>query len=106
MKKEERRKRKEEKRSNSFFKLFTQLIFYNKAGQEKFRAISQQYYRNAHGAILVYDITNMDSYRMLETWLDPMIDLSGKNKKKEEEKNKKRKREQKKDKKKHGAICL
>lgn len=47
------------------------------AGQEKFRAISQQYYRNAHGAILVYDITSSDSYRMLETWLDPVIELSG-----------------------------
>jgi small GTP-binding protein len=28
------------------------------AGQERFRSISHAYYRNSHGCIAVYDITN------------------------------------------------
>jgi small GTP-binding protein len=28
------------------------------AGQERFRSISHAYYRNSHGCIVVYDITN------------------------------------------------
>lgn len=32
--------------------------FWDTAGQEKFKAMSSALYKNAHGAILVYDITN------------------------------------------------
>ena len=32
--------------------------FWDTAGQEKFRAMTNSLYKNAHGAIIVYDITN------------------------------------------------
>ena len=44
------------------------LQLWDTAGQEKFQAITSQYYRGAHGALLVYDITNQDSFNDVETW--------------------------------------
>ena len=38
------------------------------AGQEKFRALNNQYYRNADGCLLVYDITNMDSFKEIKDY--------------------------------------
>ncbi len=31
-------------------------------GQERYRSMTQTYYRGAAGALLVYDITNTDSF--------------------------------------------
>ena len=36
------------------------------AGQERFRSISHAYYRNSHGCIAVYDITNRASFELIE----------------------------------------
>lgn len=32
--------------------------FWDTAGEEKYRAMAESYYRNSHGAFVVYDITN------------------------------------------------
>ena len=42
--------------------------FYDTSGQERFRTITSNYLKGAHGAILVYDITEKDSFDMIETW--------------------------------------
>ena len=39
------------------------------AGQEVFRSITRSYYRGAAGALIVYDVTNRDSFNALMTWL-------------------------------------
>jgi small GTP-binding protein len=39
------------------------------AGQERFRALAKNYYRGAVGALVVYDITNYDSFKNAEKWL-------------------------------------
>ncbi|KAF9405184.1 Ras- protein yptc6 [Podila epigama] len=39
------------------------------AGQERYRAITSAYYRGAVGALLVYDISNINSFQKLERWL-------------------------------------
>ncbi len=39
------------------------------AGQERYRAITTAYYRGAVGALLVYDITNMNSFKNIAQWL-------------------------------------
>ena len=40
------------------------------AGQERFRTLSNSYYRGAHGVILVYDISSRDSFLSMERWYD------------------------------------
>jgi small GTP-binding protein len=41
------------------------LQIWDTAGQERFRSISKSYYRNAVGAVLVYDIANLASFDQL-----------------------------------------
>lgn len=47
-----------------------QLNLLDTAGQERFRTLSNSYYRGAHGVILVYDISNRDSFIAMERWFD------------------------------------
>ncbi|KAG2532818.1 hypothetical protein JM16_000069 [Phytophthora kernoviae] len=39
------------------------------AGQERFRAITRSHYRRADGALLVYDVSDADSFERLGEWL-------------------------------------
>lgn len=34
--------------------------------------MTPSYYRGAQGAILVYDVTNLQTFNKLETWLDEL----------------------------------
>jgi len=45
------------------------LQIWDTAGQERFRSIGTTYYRGAHGIILVYDITNHESFQHADRWL-------------------------------------
>jgi len=38
------------------------------AGQERYRTITTAYYRGAMGFILMYDITNEDSFNAVQDW--------------------------------------
>lgn len=41
---------------------------YDTAGQERFRSITKSYYKNLDGIILVYDITDLQSFTNLSAW--------------------------------------
>lgn len=38
------------------------------AGQERYRSISRIYYQDAHAAVLVYDVSNKESFVELSSW--------------------------------------
>ncbi|EFA75091.1 Rab GTPase [Heterostelium album PN500] len=45
------------------------LQIWDTAGQERFKTITTSYYRGAHGLIIVYDITSMESFNSIKRWL-------------------------------------
>ncbi|KAF9801733.1 hypothetical protein SFRURICE_014887 [Spodoptera frugiperda] len=45
------------------------LQIWDTAGQERFRTLTTAYYRGAMGIILMYDITNLESFNHLSYWL-------------------------------------
>lgn len=45
------------------------LQIWDTAGQERFRTITSAYYRGADGIIMVYDVTNEESFRHINDWL-------------------------------------
>ena len=41
-------------------------------GQEKYRNLTRQYFRNCHGAIIVFDLTRKDSFDGVQKWIDEL----------------------------------
>jgi len=48
------------------------LQIFDTAGQERFFAITKAYYRNAHGVLLVYDITSAESLNHILRWANEL----------------------------------
>eukprot|EP00362_Geleiidae_sp_MMETSP1317_P000523 CAMPEP_0201281586 /NCGR_PEP_ID=MMETSP1317-20130820/3419_1 /ASSEMBLY_ACC=CAM_ASM_000770 /TAXON_ID=187299 /ORGANISM="Undescribed Undescribed, Strain Undescribed" /LENGTH=175 /DNA_ID=CAMNT_0047591835 /DNA_START=1 /DNA_END=528 /DNA_ORIENTATION=+ len=45
------------------------LQIWDTAGQERFRTITSSYYRGAHGIMVVYDITDRESFEAVKQWM-------------------------------------
>jgi len=50
-------------------KLKLKLQIWDTAGQEKFRSITKAYYRGADGLLIVYDITEKQSFDNVKNWI-------------------------------------
>ncbi|KAH9051722.1 ras-domain-containing protein [Lactarius vividus] len=48
------------------------MSIWDTAGQERFRTITASYYRGAQGVILVYDVSNRESFEALPRWLEEL----------------------------------
>jgi Ras-related protein Rab-1A len=47
-------------------------IQWDTAGQERFRTITNGYYRGADGILIVYDLTDRDSFENVNMWYEEM----------------------------------
>lgn len=45
------------------------LEVWDTAGQERFRSMAPMYYRNANAALLVFDLTNYETFQDIKTWV-------------------------------------
>ena len=45
------------------------LQIWDTAGQERFRTLTASYYRGAHGIIIVYDVTDRDTFDYISQWM-------------------------------------
>ena len=46
------------------------LQIWDTSGEEKFRTITKNFYRNADGLLVVFDLTKKESYDHIKSWLD------------------------------------
>ena len=53
------------------------LNIWDTAGQERFKTITSTYYKGAHGIILVYDITDRESFNNIGNWLNEVKKHAG-----------------------------
>ena len=45
------------------------LQIWDTAGQDRFRAITKNYYKGANGIILIYDVTNVQTFENVKNWI-------------------------------------
>jgi Ras-related protein Rab-5C len=45
------------------------LTIWDVSGQEKFRSIANMYFRDADGALIVYDTTDLKSFQSVPSWV-------------------------------------
>ncbi|KAJ8405329.1 hypothetical protein AAFF_G00323200 [Aldrovandia affinis] len=53
------------------------LSIWDTAGQERFHALGPIYYRDSNGAILVYDVTDEDSFEKVKNWVKELRKMLG-----------------------------
>ena len=66
---------KNETINNKQYKLF----LYDTTGQEKYKSIALNIIKNAQGIILMYDITNKNSFESIPEWIRSIKDAKGDN---------------------------
>jgi len=49
--------------------LLAKLVIWDTCGSEIYRAVTSQYYRGAHGAIIVFDLTDQSTFNGLKKWI-------------------------------------
>lgn len=57
-----------------------ELQIWDTAGQERFRNVTKSYFRDAHGALIVFDVANQSTFDHVPDWLQTLYAESGKDK--------------------------
>ncbi|XP_061770392.1 ras-related protein Rab-21 [Nerophis ophidion] len=53
------------------------LAIWDTAGQERFHALGPIYYRDSNGAVLVYDVTDEESFQKVKSWVKELRKMLG-----------------------------
>mmetsp|Transcript_112010 Transcript_112010/g.327564 ORF Transcript_112010/g.327564 Transcript_112010/m.327564 type:complete len:211 (-) Transcript_112010:499-1131(-) len=53
------------------------MTIWDTAGQERFNSLHQSYYHGAHGVVLVYDITDRQSFEHVRGWMKEVNERAG-----------------------------
>ena len=48
------------------------------AGEERYRSITNAYYRGAEGILIVFDLTNEESFKSIQNWINEVTVFTGK----------------------------
>jgi small GTP-binding protein len=54
------------------------LQIWDTAGQERFQGVVKNYFRNANGGILIFDVTNRESFENIHLWMEQIRSISNK----------------------------
>ena len=57
--------------------VWIKLQLWDTSGSEKYKAITKAHYRGALGAILVYDVTDLESFENLDKWIEEISEKAG-----------------------------
>ena len=63
------------------------LSLYDTAGQERFRAIPEKYYRNSDGILLLFELNNRESFNEISNWITQIEEHNEVEKEKEKDQN-------------------
>ena len=55
------------------------LQIWDTSGDERYRSIVSSYYRGAHGIMMVYDITDLETFENLNSWLNEIAKNASEN---------------------------
>lgn len=53
------------------------LQIWDTAGQERFRSITESFYRGCHGVLLVFDLTDRDTFEKVKAWIINIHEKAG-----------------------------
>ena len=67
----------EVKENDKIVKKQIEISLVDTAGQERFRAITKNYYKESDGILLLYDVTFKESFKNVETWIESIHDSIG-----------------------------
>ena len=56
------------------------ITLYDTAGQEKFRSVTKSFFKGANGILILYGITNRESFEQVQSWLESIEEMLGENK--------------------------
>ena len=61
----------------NYKKFKIKLQIWDTSGEEKFRTITRNFYRNADGILVIFDLTRKETYDNVKIWLDEARDHNG-----------------------------
>jgi len=49
------------------------------AGQEQFKSLTKNFYKNSHGVVICYDVSNQKSFEKIQEWVNSIADNASTN---------------------------